>query len=354
MNIRTRMYVGCYTNVIPVGLHTLERSGPADRFSERSPVVGIEHLSHLALHPEGRVLYAASEAEPPRGGEVVAFGIDAGDDSLTLIDRVSSHGDAPCYVSTDADGRHLYVANYRSGTVAVHALSADGRFGDAVAVAQLDGAGPHPRQDGPHAHCIVVDPSGRSVHVADLGSDRIVRYVHTAAGGLRRAGEVVLAPGSGPRLIAFHPRDPVAFVVCELDSTIVVLDRDPTTGELTPRSVVSTLPSGFAGDSIAAHVEVHPAGHRVYVSNRGHDSLAVFAFDASDRTLVALGHVWCGGRTPRSFTLDPSGQTLLVANQDSGTIVEFALDPITGLPGEMATVAAVSEPVCLLALETTR
>jgi 6-phosphogluconolactonase len=354
MTLGTRLFVGCYTKVSPTGLHVLERSEPGDGWSERSHVDGIEHLSYLALHPTGRVLYAASEVEAPDAGEVIAFAIDAEDGSLTPIDRTPSHGDAPCYVSTDREGRHLYVANYRSGTVAAYTLSADGRFGDLVAVVQHRGAGPHPRQDGPHAHCILADPSGRSIHAVDLGTDRIVRYVHTEADGLRPVGEVVLRAGSGPRHLAFHPHAPVAFVLCELDSTVVVLDRDPTTGELTTRGAVSTLPIEFAGTSIAADLHVHPAGHRVYVSNRGHDSLATFAFDESDRTLVALGHVSCGGRTPRGFTIDPSGRTLLVGNQDSGTIVEFALDSETGLPEQVATSATISEPVCLVMLEIAR
>ncbi len=362
MTERTFLFAGCYTHDSSVGICVFDASDPHGGLAELSQVEGIEHPSFLAAHPNGQVLYAVSETSSTEGGGVVALSIDSADGSLTMIDRVSSQGSAPCYVSVAGDGRYLYVANYVGGSIAVYSLAPDGRFGDLVAVHQHHGSGPTARQEGPHPHCIMPGTnapanSGHSVYAADLGTDRVIRYAHDGrqhGDQFGPADELVFDPGCGPRHLAFHPEQPVAFVVCELASTIEVLGVEEETGRLTRHGSWSTLPDGFVGSSIGAEVRVHPNGRQVYVSNRGHDSIAVFAFGGPLEPLVPLGHVPSGGVTPRSFAVHPSGRALLVANQDSNSIVRFTIDPATGIPEQCADAYRVSQPVCLTFLEAGR
>ena len=356
----TLLFAGCYTHESPVGIRVFDASDPDGAIVELNAFTGVEHASFLAVHPSGRVLYAVSETcefDGAPGGGIVALAIED-DGSLRLIDKASSHGASPCHLSVDGDGRHCYGANYASGSVVAYALGADGRFGDLADHRRLRGSGPSPRQLGPHAHWFGPGPDAASAYAVDLGADRIVRFERRAghlAGDESRAGgcglvereHLVLAPGSGPRQLAFHPRAPVAFLVCELDSTLVVLDWDPTSGRLEPRATLSALPGGFEGESLAAEVRLHPRGDRVYVSNRGHDSIAVFAFCAAERRIEALGHVPSGGAGPRSFAVHPSGRAMLVANQHSNRIAVMALDEQTAMPTLPTALHDVSEPVCL-------
>lgn len=378
------LFAGCYTNETPTGIRVYDAADPEGALVELSAFEGVEHPSFLAAHPNGRVLYAVSETadfDGSPGGGIVALGIDGADGSLRLLDRVSSQGDAPCHLSVDSQGRRCYAANYASGSVVAYALAADGRFGKMLEHRRLRGSGPSPRQEGPHAHCIVPGPDAASVYAVDLGADRVVRFEHPSrpASGDERTGNnrtgnnrtgdgrpgdgcglverehLVLASGSGPRQLAFHPEAPVAFVVCELDSTLVVADLDPASGQLVPRAALSTLPEGSEGDSLAAEVRLHPRGDRVYVSNRGHDSIAVFGFSAADRSAVALGHVSSAGSTPRSFAIHPSGRALFVANQDSHNMAVLAIDPQTAMPmTPPKAVHHVSEPACLTLLAAPR
>jgi len=186
-----------------------------------------------------------------------------------------------------------------------------------------------------------------------------VAYEHRASSATDpwvAVGDTVVHPGAGPRHLAFHPVLPLAFVVGELDSTLLTLGVDRSSGALEPRHTVATLPADFVGASIGADVHVHPDGRHVHVSNRGHDSIATFQIGAgeigaADEPLVPLGHVPTGGRTPRNFAVHPSGRSLLVANQDSGSIVELAIDPTTGCPQPGRQIAEVPEPVCIAFVE---
>ena len=351
MTARWRVYVGCSTGASGIGIHAFDlvvtERGPT--LVRRSHVEGLDHPSFLVDHPTEPVLYAVSETV---GGEVVAFHIDPEDGTLTEWQRVPSTGDGPCHLGTDGD--RLCVANYISGSAAAYALAPDGRISDLVWSARHRGSGPHVRQEAPHAHCALPDPYRPSVHVVDLGIDRVIRYdADPTGGGFRAAAELALPPASGPRHLTFHPHDPTAYIVCELDSTLVAVDVDRATGELRPRHTASTLPDGYEGDTLAAAVRVHPGGRWVYVSNRGHDSIAVFAI-GRDHPLTPLGHVSSGGRGPRDVAIDPSGRWLLAANQHSGHVAGFAIDDRTGLPKAVGILAQVREPTCVLITEVDR
>ena len=268
----TYLYVGGYTHGSAIGIRIYDASDPSGLLIKRGEFEGVEHPSFLAPHPGGKVLYAVSETASPEDSALVAFDIDHVDGSLAMIDRVPSQGAAPCHLSIDGAGRYLYAANYLSGTIAVYSLTADGRFDELVATHQHRGSGPHDRQEGPHAHCIVPGPNDHFVYAVDLGTDRVYRYVHGPGNGRESFAleeGFALDPGTGPRHLVFHPGESVAFVVGELDSTLVTVDVDPISGNLTRRTTCSTLPDEFDGESIAAEIRVHPNGRYVYVSNRG-------------------------------------------------------------------------------------
>lgn len=357
MSPHTLAFIGSYTHESAVGIRVFDASERGGRLVELSRHDGIEHPSHLAVHPSGEILYAVSETAGPDGGQLVALGVDRVVGTLRELDRVPSQGDAPCYVSVDRAGRCVHVANYLSGTIAAYALENDGRFGELIATHQHEGSGPNARQDRPHAHCIVPGPAGEWVYSTDLGTDRVGQYSgdrRPDAGSFRLVDELAVDPGSGPRHLVFHPERPAGFLVCELDSTIMMLGFDPDDGLLIPLGSYSTLPGDFEGESIAAEVRVHPNGRHVYVSNRGHDSIAVFGVAGDAESLEPLGHVPSGGRTPRNFAVHPSGSTMFVMNQDSDQVVAFDVDAYTGMPRPLDITYAVSQPVCLAFSEVAR
>lgn len=352
MGRRTTVFVGSYADADETGIHVLDGTDPA-RPVLRGVVRGIVNPSFLAAHPTRDVLYAVSEVDD---GELVALRADAaGGDGLAEIGRAPSHGDAPCHVAVAADARHVYAANYGSGSVVAYALEPDGGLGDLVAVHQHAGAGPTPRQRGPHAHCVRPGRGG-VVHAADLGTDRVVTYAHGTGErhrGFAPVDELALAAGSGPRHLALHPQLPLAYLVGELDSTVTSLAVDPADGALSPLQTVATLPDGAVVTSTAAEVVVHPDGRHLYVSNRGHDSVAVFAIDERGG-LEPVGHVPSGGATPRHLAVHPSGRTLLVANQDDDVVVPFAIDPSSGMPSPLEDAVEIPRPVCVLFAEVGR
>jgi len=309
--------------------------------------------SFLAIHPNGRVLYAANEVAEragQRAGGVGAFSI-AGDGMLDRLGDQSSQGPGPCYVSVDRSGRALLVANYDGGSVALLPIAGDGALAPARSVDQHHGHGPDAeRQEAAHAHCIVADPSNRFALAADLGLDRVMLYRLDAAGGtLARVeeGDAMLAPASGPRHIGFHPKRNLVYVVGELDSTVTTLRFDSKAGRLTAIDARSTLPAGWSAKSYAADIHVAPSGDVLYVSNRGHDSIAVFSIASRSGELALEQTIGTGGTWPRNFTLDPTGRWLLVANQNSSSIVVLARDGRTGLLSTTSRLLEIPSPVCL-------
>jgi 6-phosphogluconolactonase len=313
-----------------------------------------ENPSFLALHPNGRVLYAVNEVGDFGGretGAVSAFAVDPETGALSLLDVQPSEGADPCHLAVDSGGRNLVVANYTSGSVAVFPIAADGSLRPASSVRQLTGSGPNKaRQAGPHAHGVFFDPSKKFILTADLGSDRILVERYDATVGTlepNEPGAATLEPGSGPRHLAFHPDGKTVYVLSELSGTVSSLAWDAPRGVLSPFQRISSLPPGFSGANTAAEIAVSPDGRFVYASNRGDDAISVFAVGDGGR-LAFAGRVATGGRTPRHFAIDPSGRWLVAANQNSSSIVVFRLDPATGLPRRVGGVIVIPEPVCIL------
>jgi 6-phosphogluconolactonase len=251
----------------------------------------------------------------------------------------------------DRSGRVVLVANYVGGSVALLAIQADGALAPATKVVQHAGSGPNAeRQSSPHAHCIVADPSNRFVLAADLGADRVFLYRLDLDGSSLRhveGGDAVMRPGAGPRHIAFHPTLPLVFVANELDSTVATLRFDAERGTLSPLDTRSTLPAGWTGTNYPADIHVTPSGRTLYVSNRGHNSIAVFSVAESTGALALDQVISTDGDWPRNFSLDPTGRWLLVANQRSDSIVVFRRDQRSGRLTPTRQRIELPSPVCL-------
>jgi 6-phosphogluconolactonase len=335
------LYVGTYTESIYL-VRMDRRSG---ELLQVGAVKAGANPSFLSIHPNGRVLYAVNEVEP--AGAVSAFAIDRATGALTRVNDQPSGGGAPCYVSVDWSGRVALVANYAGGSVALLPLQANGALGPAHIV-QHTGKGPNAeRQEGPHAHCIIPDPSNRFALAADLGADRVFVYrLDLEAQSLRHAGEAVMRPGAGPRHIAFHPTLPLVFVANELDSTVATLRFDPARSALSPQGTMSTLPIGWTGANYPADIHVAADGRTLYVSNRGHNSIAVFSV-TGEGALALEQVISTEGDWPRNFSLGPSGRWLLVANQRSDSVVVFARDPESGKLTLTKQQVEIPSPVCL-------
>lgn len=310
---------------------------------------GIDSPAFLCLSPDGRSLFAASEVPERPEGVIGSCAVSPADGSLGEPRFQSMGGAWASYLTTDAEGRVLLLADYGEGGVALLPVGADGSLGEVASAHQHRGAGPDAeRQDGPHAHCAVIAPAGHVAFAADLGADRVFGYkLDLERFALVPHSELELAPGSGPRHLAFSPDGRHAYLVCELDSRVVVLDCDQDAGRLSMIEAHALLPVGFGGSSHAADIGIHPTGRFLYASNRGHDSIAMFAI-AGDGCLQPLGHRSTEGATPRNFALSPDGRFLLVGNQDSDTIVTLPIDAHTGLLGESVSVMETPTPVCLV------
>jgi 6-phosphogluconolactonase len=245
----------------------------------------------------------------------------------------------------------VLVANYGGGSVSVLPIQSDGRLGPATGFVQHEGSSVNPRrQERPHAHSMNLDAANRFAFAADLGLDKVLVYRFDANRGTIVPNDppaATVAPGSGPRHFAFHPRGRNAYVINEMTSTVTAFRYDAGRGRLTELHTISTLPQGFTGNNSTAEVQVHPSGRFLYGSNRGHDSIAIFSIDSDTGRLTQVGHQPTGGRTPRNFGIDPTGVYLLAANQESSTVTVFRIDPRTGRLTPTGQTVNVPVPVCV-------
>ena len=334
------LYIGSYATADQPGIHACTFDNTTGELTLQSSFAGVANPSFVVVHPNGHWLYAVSETNQQQegvSGAVWAFRCRHEPWSIEPINHQMSGGDSPCHLEIDADGRWLLVSNYGSGTVGVLPILADGALGEMTNLIQHHGRGPHSeRQEGPHAHSATFAPDHRFVIVADLGIDALLVYAFDpSTGRLHAHTHTITRPGAGPRHLAFHPNGQLVYVANELDNTVAVYDYDAANGRLRERQVVETLPS-TASESTVADIHVSPLGDRVYISNRGHDSVAIFAVEADGR-LARVAIRSCGGRWPRNFAIAPGNRFLLVANQHSDEVVVLPV-----LSGSEALGAAIA------------
>lgn len=333
---RTRAYIGSFTSAGGRGVLVAE----VEPHSGALELVGVSDAvadpSFLALGPGGEVLYAVSETA---AGAAAAFDVTAAEPRL-LGAPVPVDGAGPTHLAVAAG--HVLTANYTSGSVSVLPVAADGSLKPVGDVVRHEGSGPvEGRQEGPHAHQVLPDPSGRWVLAVDLGTDSVtVGALDPGTGTLRPHGTTALRPGTGPRHLAFHPDGAHAYVLNELEPTVTVCRWDAAAGVLEPLGETPVVPADATGPRYPSEIVIAPDGRFLWAAVRGHDTLAVLALDPSGEEARLTASVPCGGHWPRDLTLAPSGRHLYAANERSGDVTWFTVDPETGLPTRTGSVPA--------------
>lgn len=332
-------YIGSFTTGGGRGLTTAEVDPRTGALRALGHTAEVANPSFLAASADGRVLYTVSETEPE--GAAAAFSLADPAAPALLGAPVPVRGGSPTHLALHQG--HLLTANYAApGSVSVLAVAADGSLGALRSVLQHEGKGPHPeRQEAPHAHAVVSDPTGRWAVSVDLGTDSLrVCGLDAATGELEIERELGLRSGIGPRHLAFHPDGRHAYVIDELDSVATVCGWDPERGSLRQLAEARVLPDGADGENYPSELVVSPDGRFAWAANRGHDSIAVLALRDGGERLELLDTVGCGGDWPRHLTLDPSGTRLYAANERSGDVSWFDVDPATGIPKQAGSLDA--------------
>ena len=345
------VYVGTYTGKASKGIYRSKLDLATGALSQPELVAETANPTYLAIHPNQKFLYAINETgSGAKAGAVSAYAIDAKTGGLTALNQQTAGGSGPCHLIVDNAGKNVLLANYGGGSVESVAIKADGSLGEPVTFIQHTGSSVNKsRQAEPHAHCIMLDAANRFALACDLGLDKVLVYKFDAGKGTLTPNDPaagLVKPGAGPRHLSFHPSGKFAYVINEIDSTLTVFSYDATRGTLTEIETQPTLTAPVAGSS-TAEIEVHPSGKFVYGSNRGHDSIVVFAIDQATGKLTYVEHQPTQGKVPRNFAIDPTGTYLLAANQNSNTVVVFRIDQRTGRLTPTGHTINVGAPVAL-------
>jgi 6-phosphogluconolactonase len=344
------MYVGTYTGPHSKGIYAYRFQPATGEVTDIGLVAEVKNPTFLAIHPSGDYLYSADEN---RAGTVSAFRIDRKTGKLTPLNSVSSHGSGPCALAVDHTGKSVLVANYNSGSVALLPIRGDGGLAEASIVDQHEGKSVNAqRQQGPHAHSAVFAPGNKFALSNDLGLDKIFVYRFDPQKETLEPNDPAFGtvpPGSGPRHISFHPNGKFAYVVNELNSTVTAFAWSGSAGTLRELGTVSAVAKDFTGKTDGAEIQVSPNGKFVYSSNRGEASnIALFRVDAVKGTLTFVSTTPSGGKEPRYFGFDPTGEWLLAANQSSNDIALFRMDANTGALTASGKKVELSQPVCVV------
>lgn len=332
------VYAGSYTHPSPQtvsaskGIYAWWFDSKTGALTSIGLVAETVNPAHVWAHPNGRYLYASNWESGVPGDYLSAFAIDARTGKLTLLNKVGARGDRANQVVLDPSGKLAATVTYNSGTFSVFGVEPDGKLTEAVYTDQHTGKPLSDRQPGPRAHGIAFTKDSRFVYVAELGLDRV--YTYRVDPGKRTAMPAdpafvtMNAGGSGPRRLQLHPNGKFLYVNHETDSQVSVFEANGA--HLKQVQTLSTLPADHKGNNTTAEIQIDQTGRWLYVTNRGHDSIAHYAVDASKGTLTLVGHIPSGGRTPRNITIDPTNRYLIAANQNGDNIVVFRLDPKTG------------------------
>ena len=350
------VYFGTFTGGTSKGIY-VSRMDADGNLSAPELAAASPMPSFLAVDRRHRFLYASNGTnvfDGKRSGSASAFALDARTGRLTPLNQVSTVAPGPSHIGVDATGRVVIVANYAGSSVTAFPVKADGSLGEASSFIPQHGSSVNPaRQNVPHAHCVVFDRGNRFALVCDLGLDQVLVFKLDPDHATLTPNDppfAPVAPGSGPRHLAFNPDGRFAYVINELACTMTAFAYDAARGTLAEIQTISTLPAGETARPgySTAEVFVHPSGRFLYGSNRGHNSIVAYAIDGSTGKLSLVEHVPSGGRIPRSFNLDPAGRFLLSANQDTGNVVVYRIDNQTGSLTPTGTKVEVDKPVCIV------
>ncbi|WP_299703338.1 lactonase family protein [uncultured Pontibacter sp.] len=352
------VYVGTYAEHNQEGIWLFRLNTETGELQQVLGLKAGENPSYLALDKERRFLYAVNETNDYQGkknGAVTAFAINQKTGDLKLLNKVPSQGMAPCHISLDEPNKTIMVANYTSGNIVAFPVMENGTVGEQPIVHPPNiGSGPNKeRQESAHAHWIGPSPDGKFAFAVDLGTDEVLRYKLNSERSAvtietySKAVAFAAKPGAGPRHMVFHPSGRFAYVINELNSTMTSLAYDGEKGEFNELQTISTLPADYKGENYCAAVKVSADGKFLYGSNRGHNSIVVYAIDGESGKLTLVQHQDTSGDWPRDFTLDLTGNVMLVANERSNSIVSFKVDKASGRLMPTGQEVKVSKPVCL-------
>ena len=362
------LFIGTYTEPIKFGtgqildakgegIYLFELDRQTGELYHKNTITGIRNPSYLAVSPDKKYLYTVNELKNHggnKGGQISSFSIDKSNFELSLINQQPSHGEDPCFITTDKSGNYIFVANFMSGSVAVYPVDGEGVLKESTDFIQHQGSSINvARQSSPHAHSVSYIFENDLVLVPDLGIDKVLVYkFNSSTGKLLPCEElsVETEAGSGPRHLAVHPSRKFAYLVNELDSTILALSYNILTGKMSAFQTESLLPEDFTGESTSSDIRLTPSGEFLYSTNRGHDSIVGYKVNQSTGILSYVGHTPANGKTPRNFAIDTEGKLLIAANQDSDTIVTFWIDAQTGHLEHTGYSAEVPTPVCVKVL----
>ncbi len=312
----------------------------------------------LALSPNGKFLYGVNEVNDFQGkkaGAVSGWSIDRATGKLTPLNQVSSASPGPCHLIVDSTGKMLMVANYAGGSFASFPIGSDGKLGQAKSFIQETGSSvDKSRQSEPHGHSVNLPKSDKFMLGADLGTDHVMIFKLDASNATLTANDPPFAsvkPGSGPRHLAIAPDQKHVYVLSEMASSVTTFEFNPATGAMKDIDVVSALPADFKGQSTAAEIQIDARGEHLYTSNRGHDSIAVFDIDRKTAKPTLVQNVSTGGSIPRGFVLDPSGNFIVVGNQQTNNITTLRIDHATGKLTPAGDKVALGAPVTFVFLK---
>jgi 6-phosphogluconolactonase len=346
------LYAGTMPQRESKGLYVYEFDRKSDSFKLLQTKPEIKNPNFLVIHPNGKFLYSVCTVTGEDGKNfeaVSSFTINKNDGTLSLINQKPSFGKGACHINIDNKGKWIFVCHYNSGNMAVLPVEKDGGVGDTIQFIQDRGSSVSPRQKGPFVHSSLVSPDNKFVYMADLGTDKVMIYsMDQKTGKITPASKpwASTQPGAGPRHFVFHPTKSVFYLAQELNSTVSVFNRNKSTGALNPVQTLSTLPEGFSGRNAVADIHIGPDGKYLYVSNRGHNSLAIYSIK-EDGKIELTGHEPVQGDHPRNFLIDPDGEFLLVANMNTDNITMFKIDKSTGGLKYSGVTVNVPAVVCL-------
>ncbi|WP_256709506.1 lactonase family protein [Paenibacillus sp. FSL H8-0548] len=355
---RLLVFAGSYAEAEDSGVYVYAFDEEKGTLTLSDEYAGLKNPTFLNVDAQRKLLYVISETVNAAGqkvGEAAAFSIDADKGTIKLINREITVDSTTCHIQRDAQSRFLTVTSYHGGMIGLFSITSEGAIGHKLDVQQHSGSSQHPeRQDRPHPHSSFYSPDGRYLLISDLGLDLVVTYALDEANEkLVRQGEIALEPGAGPRHLTFHPGGSYVYVINEVNSSITSFNYDKETGLLTTLQTVSTLPADYLDENSCAEITVSADGKYLYGSNRGHDSIAVFAIDEQSGLLSHVQHVSVEGGHPRHFAITPNGNYLLAANRDSNNIVTFKIDQQSGKLQHTGISTQVAKPVCVVPIYLT-